>query len=81
MVTEQRKPSPWYWWTLTAFVFPVAYPLSLGPVAWGLEKFELDDPYLVGSLQFLYAPVNQVAESSPSLFLDAYKAYVDWWLN
>lgn len=79
---EKQKPRPWLWWTVAGLILLVAYPLSLGPVAWGYERlgFDNDDTFIVTAIKVFYFPLIQVVENSPG-FRGIYRPYNDWWLN
>lgn len=79
---EKRKPLPLIWWTITALMLLVAYPLSLAPIGWGLETIGIDndDYFILPVLSVFYTPVVLLVENLPG-FHDIYKPYNDWWLN
>lgn len=50
---DTRRRSPWVWGAVTALMVVVAYPLSLGPVCWLVEKRQISPALAVS----IYVPL------------------------
>ena len=79
---EMRKPIAWLWWTVAALMLLVAYPLSLGPAAWCIHAAGVTDGshWACQTLEFVYAPIIKIAESSPNIEKVA-RRYVEFWTD
>ncbi|MDB5337802.1 MAG: hypothetical protein JWN70_3421 [Planctomycetaceae bacterium] len=76
---SNRKPIPWYWWTLAGLILLVAYPLSLGPVGWALEWSRVDGDSLIATVFYsFYSPLVQLYQYAPGV-RDIYMPYYEWW--
>jgi hypothetical protein len=73
--TESRKRGGWLWWILMAIALVIAYPLSLGPVAWLDDRGYLSEPMLQVLTTFYY-PIAVIQVTVP-----AADAMLDWYLS
>ena len=65
--------SPRLWWCC----FLAAYPFSLGPVVWLLDRTQPNDRIMVCAEAF-YWPVLAVSEAVPPVG-ELVEGYIDWW--
>ncbi len=78
---EQRKPIPWYWWTVAGLLLLVAYPLSLGPMGWLFTHSELQhSDWACGAIECVYWPLVELVEISPDFRAVAIR-YLDLWFD
>jgi hypothetical protein len=74
--THTRSRRGWAWWVgWVFFVFVVVYPLSVGPVAWWVERTNVTGGVL-NFLEDFYAPIIYAYEQN-----EVVEAFYDWYLE
>ncbi|MDB5339517.1 MAG: hypothetical protein JWN70_5136 [Planctomycetaceae bacterium] len=81
MTEQQRKPTPWLWWTLAGLMLLVAYPLSMGPVAWVFEICDVENGEWASELATVfYRPIGRLVAWSPACE-SIYIQYLSLWVK
>ena len=67
--------SAWHWFAWSFAILLIAYPLSIGPVGWLLERGVI--PLYDGKcVECIYKPLHQLYDHS-----DSAKHFIDWYYH
>jgi hypothetical protein len=76
LMADRKKPGMAFWATVVVVV-AVLYPASTGPLVW-LDAHQLLPPWTRGPVDFFYAPLEMLGDSS-QLFRRAVSEYWKLW--
>ena len=76
---QNKGPGVAFWMTVTMAVLLVVYPLSIGPVAWLVDREMLPEA-VAEPLGIVYLPLQYVVASSPAT-MHLYAWYVSLWMR
>jgi len=66
MTTERATPGAGFWAAVILLAVPTLYFVSIGPVAWGVSRWEESQPEWVEDVEGIYfLPATFVYEVSP----------------
>ena len=79
-MTDRKHPTPGFWITvaLVAVLAIVAYPLSVGPVAW-LRNHEWIPTSMDEPIEYFYTPLAWIYRTGLQPFRDALDWYGSLW--
>ncbi len=76
---NRKRPGAGFWATIILAAL-VAYPLSIGPVAW--LDMKLDSPKWLETIgTVVYAPLFYSVDHGPTRVTEFYESYLTWWME